>query len=45
MNNIESYNIESSQRRNENRKQTKTNVITENFSFRRRVNDKKRYSR
>ena len=40
MNNIESYNIESSQRRNENRKQTKTNVTTENFCFRRRVYDK-----
>ena len=45
MNNINVRSSESSQRRNENRKQTKTNVTTENFSFRRRVNDKKRYSR
>ena len=45
MNNIESYNIESSQRRNENRKQTKTNVTTENFCFRRRAYGKQQYSR
>lgn len=40
MNNINVRSSESSQRRNENRKQTKANVTTENFCFRRRVYDK-----
>lgn len=45
MNNIDVRSSESSQRRNENRKQTKTNVTTENFCFRRRAYGKQQYSR